>query len=35
MMKKKKWKEAKKNVPSRYSGQTERMHKTVAGAELK
>ena len=34
-MKKKKWREAKKNVPSRYLAQTEGMHKTTAGAELK
>ena len=34
-MKKKKQTEEKKNVPSRYAAQMERMHKTAAGAELK
>ena len=35
MMKKKKRREAKKNVPSRYLAQTEGMHRTAVGAELK
>ena len=34
-MKKKKQREEKKEVPSRYAAQTEGMHRTAAGAELK
>ena len=33
-MKKKKQRGENKNVPSKYAAQTEKIHKTVTGAEL-